>query len=159
MLMYLEIASLTSNEKQEIIQKFPFADKLDAKQRYLLHVLTVLGQADRIFPSTYQEEHWPQVKSLLDNLQEVEDFYKEEGGLLGYHRLFLDLVKNDQPSRKKTFIQPPIIDIRKDFSQIVQTGLQHLPEMAFAFPLGGAADRLNLIDPESHSSLPASLLP
>ena len=44
-------------------------------------------------------------------------------------------------------------------AQAAAWGLEELPRMAEVYPLGGAGDRLGLVDEATGESLPAALLP
>lgn len=41
----------------------------------------------------------------------------------------------------------------------VMTNFQGLPDLGEIYPLGGSADRLGLVDPETGECLPAAMLP
>jgi len=57
---------------------------------------------------------------------------------------------------------PPGPDLREgggEYARLAASwGLRELPKMAEVYPLGGAGDRLGLVDPETGESLPAALL-
>ncbi|MES1224292.1 MAG: UTP--glucose-1-phosphate uridylyltransferase, partial [Bacteroidota bacterium] len=101
---------------------------------------------------------------LLEDLIPVEIFYKDIGGIIGYHYTMLSLLKSEKSifdQGKYRCHRPPQCDISTDSEQVrsyVIDGIRALPEMAELYPVGGAADRLHLIDPHTHLALPAAKL-
>ena len=94
----------------------------------------------------------------------MEKFYHEIGGLVGYHlRMQQLLFSSDESKAAKTQYHPPQgIDISQDTEEVRQAiidGIAHLEEMGELYPLGGAADRLRLIDEKTGVALPAARLP
>lgn len=87
------------------------------------------------------------VLSAIDALYAVEKFYREIGGIIGYHLTCLKLLSKRGREKEGRFFTPNPIDISKEnaFSRkAVISAIQHLDELAEIYPLGGAADRLTL---------------
>lgn len=128
----------------------------------LLIQLDAIGQLDRLIhhPSFSLQS----LENLLRTLLPVEEFYKEMGGVAGYSEKILSLLKRDQNMAVASHFQyhsPSFIDISKmdAFTQeAIAWGIEALPEMAEMIPLGGAADRLHLVDETTGVELPAAKL-
>jgi len=123
------------------------------------------------------------IASLVDVLSKVETFYDMLGGLVGYQCTAMELcvesltgapaqvhVSSDcdgtecrVEGRELNLLVPPGVDLRANDGAFAATasrwGLEELPNMAEIYPLGGAGDRLGLVDAETGESLPAALLP
>lgn len=102
------------------------------------------------------------VKNILEDLDPVESFYRPIGGIVGYHAMMLSLLSSHTLSRKqKTYVQPRGVNIAEEDSltrKYILAGIRALPYVAEIYPIGGAADRLQLIDAATHSFLPAAKL-
>jgi len=123
------------------------------------------------------------VDALLACLRKVETFYDMLGGVVGYQCAALELCLESltgEPAQthsgsecdgldcsgvpgEVTMHVPPGVDLRANQGEFAATasrwGLEELPRMAEIYPLGGAGDRLGLVDAETGESLPAALLP
>lgn len=108
----------------------------------------------------------PRLLKFLDN---VEEFYDCIGGIIGYQIMALELLsaskdRMHQPSKDKfvDFHVPSGLNLLKDkeyASQAALWGIEGLPELGEIYPIGGAGDRLGLVDSDTGESLPAALLP
>lgn len=61
-----------------------------------------------------------------------------------------------------SFFSPAFVDIVKENDAVreaIDWGLEGLPQMAEIYPLGGAADRLHLVEEKTGLELPAAKLP
>ncbi|MBS0619880.1 MAG: UTP--glucose-1-phosphate uridylyltransferase [Verrucomicrobia bacterium] len=101
---------------------------------------------------------------LIEALLPVEKFYKEMGGIVGYHVAMLRHMKHSRKGQvgREVYTPPSGIDISSDTPEVrayTEEGLANLPYLAELYPLGGTADRLRLIDPETGEPLPAARLP
>ncbi|CAA3005149.1 UTP--glucose-1-phosphate uridylyltransferase 3, chloroplastic [Olea europaea subsp. europaea] len=116
------------------------------------------------------------LRSLLKTLGEVEQFYDCLGGIIGYQITVLELLAQstsegqtinwfEQKSSKYQIIDihpPNVLDLSEDVeyaSQAAIWGIEGLPDLGEICPLGGSADRLGLVDPETGECLPAAMLP
>lgn len=96
----------------------------------------------------------------LEKLLQVDSFYRELGGIVGYHTKILELLnRSPKPLEMVHYHSPFFIDISQNAEEAVSWGLEAMPEMAEMYPLGGAADRLHLVDEASGMELPAAKLP
>ncbi|XP_051121257.1 UTP--glucose-1-phosphate uridylyltransferase 3, chloroplastic [Andrographis paniculata] len=118
------------------------------------------------------------LRSLAKMLGEVERFYDCIGGIIGYQMMVLELIAqsnqegqninwSSQTNRllKSKFVEihpPSVLDLSKDTEYAHQAalwGIEGLPNLGEIYPLGGSADRLGLVDPETGECLPAAMLP
>ncbi|KAI4372911.1 hypothetical protein MLD38_011092 [Melastoma candidum] len=115
------------------------------------------------------------LRRLLKVLREVESFYDCVGGIIGYQISVLELLLESTPEmlssdtlhhqRAPEFIKvhcPTGVDLSQDSeyaSKAALWGIEGLPELGEIYPLGGAADRLGLVDPDTGECLPAAMLP
>ncbi|PKA60275.1 hypothetical protein AXF42_Ash008334 [Apostasia shenzhenica] len=117
------------------------------------------------------------LKELLKTLDEVEKFYDCIGGIIGYQVKVLELLlplasngRNTQSSilnkslkrQLQEFYVPAGVNLLENAeyaSQAAFWGVEGLPELGEIYPLGGAGDRLGLVDPMTGACLPAAMLP
>ncbi|KAH6823475.1 UDP-glucose pyrophosphorylase 3 [Perilla frutescens var. hirtella] len=126
----------------------------------------------------WDEKERVALRSLLNMLGEVEQFYDCIGGIIGYQISVLELLAqstqeghtthwNGQTAKslKCQFVEihpPSVLDLSEDTdyaSQAALWGIEGLPDLGEIYPLGGSADRLGLVDPETGECLPAAMLP
>lgn len=117
------------------------------------------------------------LKKLLKTLREIEQFYDCIGGIIGYQIVVLELLTQSLSKKHINWIQhineamqcqllelhsPCGLDLSKNTayaSQAALWGVEGLPELGEIYPLGGSADRLGLVDPDTGECLPAAMLP
>ncbi|KAJ8557624.1 hypothetical protein K7X08_003249 [Anisodus acutangulus] len=121
-------------------------------------------------------EEFEALRSMLKIIAEVERFYDCIGGIIGYQIMVLELLAqstferqylshHSNKSLKGEIIEihpPSVLDLSQDVeyaSQAAIWGIEGLPNMGEIYPLGGSADRLGLVDPDSGECLPAAMLP
>jgi len=105
----------------------------------------------------------PYFRRLLDDLLAIDDFYQDIGGIVGYQCLVLSLLaKTEDEVEEVSFKPPPGLDLSKEDTPEVRhailEGIRHQKEMAEFYPVGGAADRLQLKDGQTGKGLPAACL-
>ncbi|KAL9230210.1 hypothetical protein vseg_005593 [Gypsophila vaccaria] len=116
-------------------------------------------------------------RNLVRVLKDLESFYDCIGGILGYQITVLELLAEsangktmDRSQHMKDSLNCQFVDIHppkgvelsKDVeyaSQAALWGIEGLPLLGEIYPLGGAADRLGLVDPDTGECLPAAMLP
>ncbi len=150
--------ALTSHQDiQSFLQTAPL------KVTYVFQIAAALNQFDSLFAGldTVKDKN-ETLSHLATTLLTVEDFYKPMGGLLGYHKTVLSLLMTKEPeSSKDRFYPPPSSDVRQktaDVWKFCYQGVRNLPKSSQIFVLGGAGDRLKLIDEKSGEPLPAACL-
>ncbi|XP_037497955.1 UTP--glucose-1-phosphate uridylyltransferase 3, chloroplastic isoform X2 [Jatropha curcas] len=126
----------------------------------------------------FNEEEIADLRKLLKTLEEIEQFYDCVGGIIGYQIMVLELLAQStsemhatnwsqhiQESMECQFLEihaPNVIDLSKNTeyaSQAALWGIEGLPGLGEIYPLGGSADRLGLVDPDTGECLPAAMLP
>ncbi|MFI5333693.1 MAG: UTP--glucose-1-phosphate uridylyltransferase [Chlamydiales bacterium] len=134
---------------------------VDEESELVVKALIAIGQAERVF-ALHEEQESEKIHSLIKELLEVERFYEEIGGLVGYHFLMLErLLPEASPTSNACYSDPEAIDISEESGEVRHAtirGIEKLDEMAEIYPVGGAADRLNLQDARG-TPLPAAKLP
>lgn len=145
-----------SPANRELLSQIPPQFELVFKQ------LIAIGQLDILFSQA------PSSKDLLfhclEKLSVIDSFYAELGGLIGYQLKILSFLKasSERPKALGIAYHPPsFIDIERQTDQVdalILDGIEALYEMAEMYPLGGAADRLHLVDDTTGEELPAANL-
>lgn len=137
------------------------------EEAYFLTLLIALGQAEALFHGSDGagwELFQQQREELFNTLKEVELIYQPIGGIVGYHITMLKLIAglDVAPTVEEHYDCPPLIDISSETSFVksaIRKGLEKLPTIGEIYPIGGAGDRLQLMDSKGHKPLPAALLP
>lgn len=162
--LHKTLLGLSSLEKRSaLIKNFPvvknFLEKsfdlkkslsnLSEEKKYALYSLLAIGQGEQLLPPG----NFPTkdvLNELLHQLLIVEEFYREIGGIVGYHITCLQLLAEKETRKKKGIYHTPqaqSIDSYDDFvRENVIAGIRNLPFIAEMYPVGGAADRLSLRD-------------
>ncbi len=133
---------------------------MDLKWRSLVQALVDIGQAERLFAGGDPRD----VEPLFHRLEGLDHFYREIGGIRGYQETVLRLLREPQSfwDSAASYSSPPFFHIEKKTAAVreaVDWGIDAVPEMAEMIPLGGAADRLHLVDEKTGMELPAARLP
>jgi len=106
----------------------------------------------------------PALLKLLEKMTAVDAFYREIGGIVGYQTKVMEFLRGGCDSRQSEIIAfhaPEFIDITQETDEVlddVLAGIEALPKIAEMYPLGGAADRLHLLDAATGNELPAAKL-
>jgi hypothetical protein len=154
---------------EEFLNKWPslrtFLAGLSSECESAFKQLIVIGQAESLFqganPSHIDVEA---LRDLLEKLVAIDHFYREIGGIYGYQVKILKLLHPEDAFSKEEEVKyhsPFFIDIAEPKAEVLQAiewGLEALPKMAEIYPLGGAADRLHLIEEKTGLELPAAML-
>lgn len=140
------------------------ADPTSQEERRLFELVIksviAIGQGGNVFASSNNQL---KMKHLLTLLVELEHFYQDIGGIVGYHIRVLELMDEKNSPRNHSdeeFTKPYGLDISKskETADATLNGLKHFPSMGMMFPIGGAGDRLGLADERTGEALPAGLL-
>ncbi|EFH54316.1 hypothetical protein ARALYDRAFT_486043 [Arabidopsis lyrata subsp. lyrata] len=115
-------------------------------------------------------------RKFLTFLEEIEQFYDCIGGIIGYQVMVLELLHQSSKRRntnRSNLVEeslgcqylemhtPSVLDLtqKEDYaSQAAIWGIEGLPDLGEIYPLGGAADRLGLVDSDTGECLPAAML-
>ncbi len=167
--------SSSSFEKNEILSALPqvqkFLNKTPLLRTFLSGLtpdcesvfkqLIAIGQAERLFQNS-SEITAERLRELLVKLLEIDHFYREIGGIIGYQVKVLELLNERSEIPTATYHSPSFLHFteeNEEVNQAISWGLATLPEIAEFYPLGGAADRLHLVDRDTGLELPAAKLP
>jgi hypothetical protein len=138
-----------------------------AKVEYLFLILIALEQGPFVFQGL---KNLPGGEARLEKLTAVllslEDFYASLGGVLGYHLKVIELMEEELAARASDgrdvrYLVPPSYDSRvpsQDLQELIVAGVKAQKSMAEIYVVGGAGDRLNLIDEKKGRPLPAARL-
>ncbi|GAX76097.1 hypothetical protein CEUSTIGMA_g3540.t1 [Chlamydomonas eustigma] len=167
---------------QEALRSLPIQDQ------YLLLCLPASGQSHvlKIVKEGTPNYLMTALEKLLNTLRRVEAFYDSIGGVLGYQAKSLQLIaagmeelREEQQAKhqgkvlchddpfamsERRFHVPKAVDLAAEDGREVarlaaQAGLKSMPLMAEIYPVGGAGDRLGLLDEITGECLPAAMLP
>jgi UTP---glucose-1-phosphate uridylyltransferase len=168
------------DEKLAILNTYPWIDEefrtlefiktfypeLPKERELIIKAVIVIGQGDRVFhsPSEWSRARYlEQFEKLMDQLLSIETFYAEIGGIVGYQRMIFHLLlsKEESSQEAESYHHAEGLDLSQESEEVLQAimwGVSHLDQMAEIYPLGGAADRLGLIDENTGDALPAAKL-
>lgn len=134
---------------------------------YVIKSIMAIGQAPVVFNTHgLQNDKFERLTQLLKQLLEVEKFYSEIGGIIGYHKTVLKMItESSTPSKtdiqRVKYIHPEGLSLDQDIPEVrqaIRIGIEHLDQISEIYPVGGAGDRLNLTDPTTNVPLPAAML-
>lgn len=143
----------------EWFEKSPLENHFSPEDELIMKSLVAIGQ--EIDAVGLLER----LRAMLNDLRPVETFYKQMGGIVGYHFTLLSfLAKKDAGEEGiiTKYHRPPGIDISNQDDAVatyILEGIVSLPFLAEIYPVGGAADRLKFCDPASGQMLPAAKMP
>lgn len=155
---------LETEESAHVLSRFPevqkFLTSAQPEERLVFGVMIALNQANTLFDglNTVQDPQ-ASLKKLAKTLVTLENFYQPIGGVLGYHRTIINLLTEENNLDTHEYFPPPLQDIRtpdRDLWNSCYWGTAQLASSASIFALGGAGDRLNLIDRSTGEPLPAA---
>ena len=139
-----------------------YLEKSSPEEQWVIKSVIALGEGPNVFRGieTVSEEV---LRDLVALLLPVEEYYGPIGGIIGYHLMFLELLSGTKEVHDESlhYKQPPGIDISDDNPHVrsaIRWGIEHLNEMAEIYPVGGAGDRLGLLDENTGEPLPAAEL-
>ncbi|MCI5052374.1 MAG: UTP--glucose-1-phosphate uridylyltransferase [Simkaniaceae bacterium] len=128
--------------------------ELSAEHEILVKQVIACGQ-EHIFEGLHASD----LPQLILDLMGMDRFYDAIGGIVGYQEEVLKLLSGKRKD-EVDYLPPQGIDLedRKVSLEMMEAGLEKLGEMAEFYPVGGAADRLGLVDEKSGEMLPAACL-
>lgn len=150
----------------EYLQKTPalsgLLSQMSPESESVAKQLIAIGQMDRLVGEEPIDGN--ALLKLLEKMTAVDAFYRELGGIVGYQNKILEFLRGSSDLRQSeiaAFHAPDFIDITDETEEVLEAiriGIDSLPQIAEMYPLGGAADRLHLVDEETGSDLPAAKL-
>lgn len=141
-----------------------FLSGLSPECEVVIKSLIAIGQAGKIFSFPVDSSLSEKMRELLEKFIEVERFYEEMGGIVGYHWMTLKLLCLQNFTTVPSSIEHQSfqgIDISSESLEVkraIAWGIKNMSQMAEIYPVGGAADRLRLQDEKTGIPLPASKL-
>jgi hypothetical protein len=141
-----------------------FSQSLSQECELIIKSLVAIGQEDHLLQFAEGTHSLSEkLRMLLEELFPIETFYKEIGGIVGYHwALFSFLSQEKHAAQDRGFYhRPPGIDISSENQSVrddIFEGIVSLPLLSEIYPVGGAADRLKLVEVETGLPLPAAKL-
>jgi hypothetical protein len=141
-----------------------FSAHLSQECELVIKSLIAIGQEDCLLPSGESGVSAERLRNLLEDLFPVQTFYREIGGIVGYHWTLISLMSGNPgtpPSECVRYHRPGGIDLSMMSDQVRRytlEGIASIPLLAEIYPVGGAADRLKFCDPSSGQPLPAAKL-
>ncbi len=140
--------------------------RLPLEAEYALYSLVAIDQGAVVFEGFNELENKLEAcTKVLDILLSLERFYEPLGGIIGYHLKVLGLMraqlKGEPVESGVSYLPPPVYDIREnseELNELVMKGISTLCDIAELYAVGGAGDRLHLVDEKSNQPLPAARL-
>ncbi len=174
--------AVTILEKLEILNSLPivqdylhssnlikiFLAEIHPEGDYAIKSVIAIGQGPVVFNMQKKgKDYLERLYRLVQQLLDIEHFYQELGGIIGYHLLVLTMiVQKDKINHLDhvdiKYIHPEGLYLDQDTPEVKQAirwGLENLDQLAEIYPVGGAGDRLNLVDEMTGVALPAAMLP
>lgn len=168
-------------KKLEIIDKTPevteflssnpatchFFETLNVHSNMILKSMILIGQQKIVSVLLH---HIPVSDELMDVLHQIDSFYETVHGLIAYQIMVLQLIfdqKNipcnfeDEKKMGINFLKPSGVDISKDSRSLriaIRQAIENLDKMGEIYPVGGAGERLKLVDEETNEPLPVAKL-
>lgn len=141
-----------------------FLNAQDLKFNLVIKSIIAIGQGHRLLDDIKDTL----IIDIVETLLPVEKFYQPIGGIVGYHLNFIKLVLEAEKEenivskdhKSQRYLEPPHIDLThktKELWEAIRLGIDSLPKMAEIYVVGGAGDRLNLMD-EQQCPLPVAQL-
>ena len=143
-----------------------YLSKLSVEAKFALYSLVAIDQGQIVFDGLEDVVNKnAAIEKVLEILLAIERFYQPLGGLIGYHLKVLELVKaklQDVPLETDVkYFPPPVYDIRHDSNELqkyINFGIRALDEIGELYAVGGAGDRLHLVDEKNGQPQPAAKL-
>lgn len=138
-----------------------FLAGLSPECEYVIKATFAIGQGGRLFELP-EGDITPKLRVLLEDLISIEQFYENIGGIIGYQHLALSLLEEGEGQIEGENFLPPkpmsLIEETDEVKGAILEGIKKQGEMAELYPVGGAADRLQLKDEQTEEALPAARL-
>ncbi|MBS4167897.1 UTP--glucose-1-phosphate uridylyltransferase [Parachlamydia sp. AcF125] len=155
-----------AQEFDTLTKQYPFIARASSEGILCIKSLLAIDQGHLFSQEKGDfEENQAPFNLLLEQLLPIETFYQEIGGLIGYHYAVISLIleqKNPpEISPSRSYHHPKGYDFSRKNDrtwEAIKWGIEGLPSMAHIYPVGGAGDRLNLIDETTQEPLPAAQL-
>ena len=147
------------------IDKFIY--DLSPEREYIAKTIAAIGQGPVVFyiPDGLETDH-SSLCDMLDQLYIVDTFYDAIGGIIGYHHMVLKLIIEQEGNfhdkhDMEQYSEPQGINLDEDSvatRKAIIDGIKHTDKMGELYPIGGAGERLGLVDKKTNEPLPAAKL-
>ncbi len=145
-------------QESSLWKRFSANLRANAFKELIVKSLVAVGQQDHLLWDGDAEK----LERMLEDLSLVETFYRDIGGIVGYHWVLCSSLRHkDKVLTQGHYHRPPGVDISVQNDAVARYILKAivcLPQLAEIYPVGGAADRLKFCDPMSGQPLPAAKL-
>lgn len=154
------------------IRSMPILDfilkEADDDSEVALKSLIALGQGPTIFKNADEVSDISlELTKLIQDLGEVEKFYHTIGGVVGYHKTVLELIRAQEKGEAAlpdnvAYTKPEGLNVAEDTPEVrkaVRFGIEAMPHLAEIYPVGGAGDRLHFVDEATNTPKPVGELP
>jgi len=146
------------------LQKFPQIEKFlsDAsdEERLVILLILALDQEGNVFANLEEKKNISgSLSKLAEFLLHTERFYSDIGGLLGYYETVLRLFSSENVQELPELFPPPLFDMKETSRSVweyVFEATRRLEEMAELFTVGGAGERLGLVDEKTGEPRPVA---
>ncbi len=142
-------------KKNSLESELVFKSLLAIRQNFVI-------KSDKVDSKIVQEK----LEKLNEHLCEVDRFFWDQGGIIGYHLLVLELLMEKSShgvdTTKNNYLIPIGLNLTEQSSEAneaIQAGIMNLDCIGEIYPIGGAGDRLDLLEEKTGTHLPAACLP
>lgn len=161
----INILDKTSDAINYFTQLQPYLNKPTVEQEFALKSLLSLGQGPIVFHRLESVANpRDSIGKILEILLQLEKVYHSIGGIIGYHLTILNFIsvkKDPNPCNSIRYLKPIGIDLSENTPAVynyVNWGIQAIPIMGEIYPVGGAGDRLGLVETSTGKPMPAAKL-
>ncbi|MGM0439498.1 MAG: UTP--glucose-1-phosphate uridylyltransferase [Chlamydiota bacterium] len=137
--------------------------QLSLEEEWIYKAMMAIGQDKVVFRGIAEVSN-DKLSALLKQLKAIDEAYQAIGGVIGYHAKVLELLAQQEgkvTEEEVNYYPPEGVDLSEDSKKVRRAligGLEFLPMMGELYPIGGAGDRLGLVDEKSGEPLPAAKL-
>lgn len=152
------------SERPRFLEELSFSS---GEVKAAVAALLAVGQGEWVFHDAEKMDHiHDRLNELFSVLVEVDQFYNDIGGIVGYQLMVLKLIEETgtAASKKKNtihYLHPEGADLRKKdaaMRQFVRYGIENMDLLGEIYPVGGAGERLDLKDENTQEPLPVAAL-
>ncbi|HXF28820.1 MAG TPA: hypothetical protein VN457_03135, partial [Chlamydiales bacterium] len=160
---------LSDPSVRDVLASLPFLKNYLETQsnevQFVFLALIAVAKESPFIGAEKSEHREEKLKKFQELLLDLEHFYAPFGGVIGYHLKVLELIEEHETATavatEVKYLPPPMYDLRLENHErqhMIVEGIRKMDEYAEIYPVGGAGDRLNLIDAQSGRLLPAARL-
>jgi len=172
------LSSFSYEDKLVLIENYPqvklffsqhpmlilLSQHMPVEKIFILKIVVLIGQGHIFEGIAELVDRNTRLTTLLGDLWQVEYFYKQLGGIVGYQKMLLELMLEQEKGVVKngtvSYEAPHAVDLsenKREVREAIVSALMQQERLAECYPVGGAGDRLDLRD-EKGNGLPAARL-